>query len=859
MNRRLHSWHGRVLALIIVTAAFGRPATAQVPRVPVRGVVRDSTGLPLPGTTVELTRAGEQTRRIVTAADGAFTFLSVSAGTYRVQASCPGFQPRTISLHVGTEPPAPLLMDLAVAPLSEQVTVQAASPASPGIESRVHGDTLQLLASGAPSAALSAVVTLAAPGVAADSNGGFHPLGEHAETAVVIDGQPITDQQSRTFSNQLSTNAIDSLTIDSGVPSAEFGGKTSLVANVTTRSGLTLARSAGTISVGYGSFQTPTVAVTFGASRRGLANFVAADAMGTSRFLDAPETTALHDDGRLFEVFDRFDAVPSSSTSLHVNVFVARSAFETPNTFNQTAVGQDQRQRQWTFNIAPAMAHAFGSRGTVELNGWVRRDVVNYLGSADPFLDQPAVLSQYRTLTNAGGSLRWTRMVGVQTFSAGVQGDRTWLVEDFSTGLTDPAFNSPCATADGLPAAAVSIRDPADCVSQEMIPNPDFLPSLLPYDLTRGGAMFTFNGTARIDEWAGYVQDAVARGPWTASAGLRLDAYRGLSRDVSIQPRTSVSYRLARTRSVVHTSYGMIMLTPYNENLVLASSTGTGGFGGGVPGSVGGAPLTTAHRQQVDVGVQQELWRGLQVDAEYFWKRTHGAYDFDVIFNTPLAFPVQFAKSDIDGGLIRVSSPTTGAWRWYATLSHSLALLYGPELGGLRFSADYAPIARPDHDEPLQANGHVEFRPKSRIGFWVGGTIRYDSGLVAVAVPTYSDALRLTGDQQAAMGLYCGSVFATVNAPLRSCESSTFGATRINIPAPGTENDATNPPRIVPHSVVDLAVGFEGLHLGSRRLSARVTVTNAFNAVALYNFLSTFSGTHFVAPRAISAQLTFPF
>ena len=74
--------------------------------------------------------------------------------------------------------------------------------------------------------------------MAADSNGGFHPLGDHADTSFSVDNQPITDQQSRTFSNQLSQNAIQSLDVLTGVPPAEFGDKTSLIVKATTRSGL---------------------------------------------------------------------------------------------------------------------------------------------------------------------------------------------------------------------------------------------------------------------------------------------------------------------------------------------------------------------------------------------------------------------------------------------------------------------------------------------------------------------------------------------------------------------------------------------------------------------------------------------
>ena len=50
---------------------------------------------------------------------------------------------------------------------------------------------------------VSSLVTLSTPGVVADSNGLFHGLGDHAENSFSVDGQPITDQQSKVFSNQI--------------------------------------------------------------------------------------------------------------------------------------------------------------------------------------------------------------------------------------------------------------------------------------------------------------------------------------------------------------------------------------------------------------------------------------------------------------------------------------------------------------------------------------------------------------------------------------------------------------------------------------------------------------------------------
>ena len=79
---------------------------------------------------------------------------------------------------------------------------------------------------------------MVSPGVAADSNGIMHGLGDHAQNSFSVDGQPITDQTSKVFSNQLSSDAVQSMEVISGAPPAEFGDKTSLVIKVTTKSGL---------------------------------------------------------------------------------------------------------------------------------------------------------------------------------------------------------------------------------------------------------------------------------------------------------------------------------------------------------------------------------------------------------------------------------------------------------------------------------------------------------------------------------------------------------------------------------------------------------------------------------------------
>jgi hypothetical protein len=123
--------------------------------------------------------------------------------------------------------------------------------------------------------------------------------------------------------------------------------------------------------------------------------------------------------------------------------------------------------------------------------------------------------------------------------------------------------------------------------------------------------------------------------------------------------------------------------------------------------------------------------------------------------------------------------------------------------------------------------------------------------------------LQLTADQEFQAGLTCNGQLAApspTGPALATCPAAAFGSIYIKIPAPGKENDDHNPQRIAPRSLFDLAVGHDDLFHGDRyKWSLRFTVVNFTNKVALYNFFSTFSGTHYVTPRTETVELGFHF
>jgi hypothetical protein len=256
----------------------------------------------------------------------------------------------------------------------------------------------------------------------------------------------------------------------------------------------------------------------------------------------------------------------------------------------------------------------------------------------------------------------------------------------------------------------------------------------------------------------------------------------------------------------------------------------------------------------VEIGIQQAFGRWVVVDFGYYDKRTTNAYDFGVLFDTPIAFPISWDHSKVNGFTGRVNIVEHGGFSAFMVFGHARAIFSGPGNGGLLVEPAAGDFAI-DHDQKFQQTTNLQYVFHKPTGAWAALSWRYDSGLVAGAVGSIDDALALSADQQAAIGFFCGSTVATFDSRITSCPSG-GGATRLKIPAEGTEDDVDNPPRIAPRHLLNLGLGADNLfHSNKAKVRVRFSVLNLTNKEALYNFLSTFSGTHFVTPRAYQVQV----
>jgi Carboxypeptidase regulatory-like domain len=822
----------------------------------IQGTITDPSGAVVAGADIRISNpVSGYSQSTKSGSDGAFRLTNLPPNQYHVEISLAGFQTFQQDVAVRTQVPIQVNAALALAGSSESVTVEASADILENVPSS-HTDADQTLLSKLPlqssSQGLSDAITLTSGGVVADSNGFFHPQGDHGETSYMVDGQPINDQQSKTFSTQLPPNAFQSLELISGAPNPEYGDKTSLVVSAVTRSGLG-KKPTGSLDTYYGSFGTFGEQATFGIGGAKWGNFLVMNSDRSGRFLDSPEFTPFHDKGNNESIFDRIDFQAGSRDSLHLNVFGARNWFQIPNTYDQ--LSQDQRQLAKTFSFGLGYQHTFNPKTLLTVDPFVRQDRINYYPSRDPFDDNPATVSQDRHLTNWGTRADLSYASGVHNIKIGTQLMQTRLVENFGLGLTDPTFNPVCVTAAGTPVALPSVTNPSACSGFGYMPNPNVSLGLIPFDLTRGGSLFQFHGRANINEQAVYVQDQITFKDLSLNLGVRFDNYDGISHDKLAQPRAGFSYLFKKTGTVLRGSYSRTMETPYNENLVLSSTTGSGGLASNAFGAFASEALRPGHRNQYGVGLQQAVKRYIQIDGEYFWKCTKNAFDFDTLFNTPISFPISWRQSKIDGVSVRISTSNLHGFQAYTTVGHTRARYFGPETGGIVFNSPLSTgVFRIDHDQAFQQTTFLRYQYK-KDGPWANFTWRFDTGEVAGSVPGLGDALALTPAQQADIGFFCGDQIATVVHGISSC-SGNYGATRLVIPAPGTYNPDHNPPRIAPRNLFDVGIGTDNLfHTEKLKTTLKLTAMNITNQAALYNFLSTFSGTHWVTPRSYQVTL----
>jgi hypothetical protein len=902
------------------------------------GTVTDPSGAVIPNAAVKISNAVSGFERTTTTdAGGQFSIGNIPFNPYRLSVTANGFAPISQNVDIRSSVGTSLTLVLQIAGASQTVTVESEGPQVEDT-STYHTDVDRDMFTKVPlesvSSGLSALVTQTVPGISADSNGLFHGLGDHASNSFSVDGQSITDQQSKVFSNQLPSNSIQSIEVISGAPPAEYGDKTSLVIVATTRSGMGVTTPTGSVYASYGSFGAATGGFDLSYGRKSWGNFLEADGLDTGRFLDAPEFSVFHDKGNEENFFDRVDYSFTQADSIHLDLNYSRSWFQTPNAYDNLNVENvvaggtaasptfgnvgdaDQRSKINTYNISPTYTRIISNNSVFNLGVFARRDGYDYDPSANPLADlgasnlQTSSISQYRTLTNTGVHADYSYVKGINNLKIGAQYEQTFLHESDELGVVESTYNSPCVNGvTGVPLPGYA--SPADCTGAA-IANANYLSVLAPYDLTRGGTEYNYLGHTDIKELALYIEDEIKAGNWDFNLGVREDVYNGLTDANQTEPRLGIAYNIKPSGTVASISYARTLETPFNENLVLSSEGCANAVLAPLLSCASGVSsiMAPGYRNEFHASLQQALGKNVVFSGEYIWKYTHNAFDFSVLGNTPITFPIDWHNSKIPGYALHLEVPNYHNFSAYIVGSSVAARFYQPQVAGAGATSGVSQGTlypfRIDHDEKLNETTHVQYTiPGGKFvnGIWGGFNWRFDSGLVAGSTPCYSPTdpnsacpntsitlpggvpgiamvdnnfppttnpvtganvyLPLTLDEEFQAGFACNGVAANVNNPssyISTCPANQLSSKLIDIPAPGKGDNDHDPPRIQHRDLFDVTVGKNNIfHKEHFKTDLDLTAINVTNKYALYNFLSTFSGTHYVTPRTLTAKVTFNF
>lgn len=789
----------RILAVLLLAVSWVDAQTTSS----IAGTVKDEQQATIPGANVTVRHAASGLERFtVTDSNGSFELGNLPLGTYDVTVALAGFNTDTQRVEVSNSRPVRIEAALSVGSFTDTVQVvptqSAIDEVSSGTRHAVSVTRIEHMPVAVSSRGIEAVL-VAFPGFSQNANGAIHPRGAHNQMTFMIDGLAISDQLTGAFANSLDVAVVQTAELLTGNIPAEFGSKVSGVAVLNSRSGRGTGRSlTGTLSVAGGGFNTAQGAVQLGGERGRVGYFGSVTTMRTDRFLDQVSLDNLHNGGHFARGFGRVDVALDGGAHLRTHVMGGSSRFELANQRSQHASGQDQRQQLEDLSIWTSYVRPLGRASTLEATGGYRVTDAQLLPSAG---DTPVTAAQDRQLSTWTLSGRYGTGSGRHQLRAGIDLQQFPVAERFTMGITSSSFNAPGSNG--------------------------FNEALVPYDLTRGGTLFLFEDAQTGRQASAFVQSTLSFDRLTLNLGLRHDEYRFLVNGRQLQPRVGISYAVRDQALVLRASYNRNYQTPPNENLLLSNSEAAGQLApASVKEALGSAyrPIQPERQDVLEAGAQFTIGSAVTIDSAVYRKTSTDQQDNNNFFDTGIIFPTTLAAIDVTGAEARLTVLPRRGWSGSFSATTGKAISTPPFTGGLFLGQDAIDLlsAGPfaiDHDQRLSLQGQVTFDPQGP--WWTSGTVRYDGGLVS----NPSDPVEVAADPD---------YFDLL--PYVDLES--------------------NPPRVRPRTIVDLAAGLDLRNgRGQRTWSAQVQVTNLTNQTALYNFQSVFVGTRLVAPRTVSVKV----
>ncbi len=626
----------------------------------VRGIVHDPQHRPVPGSEVALkAKSSDYKQKTQTDVNGEFHFDAVPLGAYTVTVTGAAFadQEQNVTVLSGA---APILhFEMPIAAQNQSVTVSADAP--PGQTESVTPTTLidRQEIQETPGAARTNSLAMIADYMPGSyfTHDQLHVRGGH-QVSWLIDGVPIPNTNiASNLGPQIDPNDIDTLEMQRGSYSADFGDRTYGVFDVAPRTGFE-RNSEAELVVTAGNFYQTDDQLNFGGHTNRFAYYASVNGNRTNLGLQTPTSAVIHDAANGFGGFTSLMYNLDSQDQLRLVAQVRRDFYQVPfdpsdpNTQGQFLQDANRESDSfvtltWVRTVSPGLVFT--------VSPFFHFNSANYQSSP---LDMPSSATENRSSKYEGGQATVTWVEKRNNLRAGIY---AFVQQD--SQLFSLIFNCP--------------TPPTTTCSETSVSN------LTPTQVNPMGSLTALYAEHqfRVTSWL------------TLNGGLRQTHFSGNVVENATSPRVGVSLRIPKLNWVFRAFYGHFYQAPplltLSGPLLNAATNQNLGF----------VPLHGERDEEHQFGVTIPF-RGWTLDADNFQTRAKNFFDHNNFNDSDLFFPITIQGARINGWELTVRSPRIrNRAQVYLTYSNQLALGFGDINGGLTDFSFGDGFGLLDHDQ----------------------------------------------------------------------------------------------------------------------------------------------------------------
>jgi outer membrane receptor protein involved in Fe transport len=639
----------------------------------VRGVVHDPNHRPIDGVHVTMrAQASDWSRETRSNADGEFHFTAAPVGEYQITVTAPGFTAARQQITVTSSDTPVFHIQLSLEVIRQTVEVSGAVSRLSNPSTTVHSEISPeeiLQTPGADQTNSLAMITDFVPG-AYMVHDMLHVRGGH-QVNWLFDGIPVVNTNiSANVAPLINPKNVESLEVQRGGYSAEYGDRTYGFFNVVTPSGFERSHDAE-LALSYGNFHTTDDQINFGGHSERFAYYASLDGSRSDLGLATPTSDVIHAQQSGLGGFLSLLYNPSARDQVRWIASLRGDHYQIPNTPHEQAAGLRDLDLEHDDLLGFQWVHTTSGGLLFSLSPYYHYNSAHFVGGEG---DTPFILDDDSRSSYLGA--RALLQMQKKEHDARV-GSEVWGEHD------DVLF--------GLTA------------------NP-------------GTQALQQQERHWANSGAAFLEDQYKATSWlTLDAGVRFTHYGGLRSENALSPRVGGGIRLPRLNWVLRGYYSY-----YYQPPPLSSVSGplldfalAQGFGF--------VPLPGERDIQRDFGLTIPC-RGWTVDVDNFHTNARNFLDHDVIGNSGAFIPLALAAARIRGTEVTVRSPQLlKRAQLRIAYSNQIAEGLGPITGGL---IEFAPMNYflLDHDQRNTASGVLSLTLPRRA--WATTAVSFGSGFL---------------------------------------------------------------------------------------------------------------------------------